>query len=88
MTRPILEVYFIRMAKSKVSLTQAVAAAGITQCELARRLGKTPAMMTHWLKGRRRISLADARKLAAELCVDLNRLEFPGSVLLGGGKVR
>lgn len=69
------------MAKSKVSLTQAVAEAGITKTELARRLGKCPAMVTHWCKGRRRISLADARRLASELGVDLNQLEFPGSIV-------
>lgn len=69
------------MAKSKVSLADAIARSGITKSELARRLGKCPATMTHWLKGRRRISLADARKLASELAIDLNRLEFLGDVI-------
>jgi len=50
----------------------------MTQAELARRLKKTPGWMSHVILGRRRIMLADARKLADELGVNLETLVFPG----------
>lgn len=55
-----------------MDLAEYLSKAGMTQAELAARLGVSPGAVSHWVTGRKRVT--------AELCPEIERLT--------GGKVR
>lgn len=62
------------MVKSSGVLTKAVRRTGLAQYELARKMGTSEAAISKWLKGTRRPTPENARKLAKLLGLTLDEI--------------
>ena len=48
--------------------------AGLSQTELAKRLGVTPAHLNHWIRGRRAPTVANLKRISEATGISLERL--------------